>query len=281
VVLLENTRFHPEEKKNDKRFARQLAELAEVYVNDAFGTAHRAHASTEGVARLIPAVAGLLMEKEIRYLGSVIANPDRPFVAILGGAKVSDKIGLISNLLDKADQVLIGGGIANTFFFAQGYPVGDSLVEKEAAETARQVAQKGGSKLRLPIDVVIADKFEANAQKKVMATGPIPDGWRILDIGPETVANYAKVLKKARTIVWNGPMGVFELPPFAKGTFGIARAVADSPGVTIVGGGDSVAALRQTSLESKITHISTGGGAALQMLEGKPLPAIEALGDKE
>jgi phosphoglycerate kinase len=281
VVLLENTRFHPEEKKNDKRFARQLAELAEVYVNDAFGTAHRAHASTEGVARLIPAVAGLLMEKEIRYLGSVIANPDRPFVAILGGAKVSDKIGLISNLLDKADQVLIGGGMANTFFFAQGYPVGDSLVEKEAAETARQVAQKGGSKLRLPIDVVIADKFEANAQKKVMATGPIPDGWRILDIGPETVANYAKVLKKARTIVWNGPMGVFELPPFAKGTFGIARAVADSPGVTIVGGGDSVAALRQTSLESKITHISTGGGAALQMLEGKPLPAIEALGDKE
>jgi len=280
VLVLENTRFHPEEEKNDPEMARKLAGLAEIYVNDAFGSAHRAHASTEGVARFLPGVAGFLMEKEIQYLGQAIADPRRPFVAILGGAKISDKIGVIKNLLLKADHILIGGGMANTFFKAQGYPVGDSLVENEALGTARELLQSGGTKLRLPVDIVIADKFDNEAASKTIPTGAIEDGWRILDIGPATVAAYAKLIGDAGTVVWNGPMGVFEMPNFAKGTFGVAKAVADSKSTSIVGGGDSVAAINQSGLQAKITHISTGGGASLEMLEGLVLPGVDALIDQ-
>ncbi|HSQ26518.1 MAG TPA: phosphoglycerate kinase [Anaerolineales bacterium] len=280
VLVLENTRFHKGETKNDPEVARQLASLADIYVNDAFGSAHRAHASTEGVTHYLPAVGGFLMEKEIRYLGQVITQPEQPFIAILGGAKVSDKIGVIRNLLQKAEQVLIGGGMANTFFKAQGYPVGDSLVEEEALDLAKELLNIGGSRLRLPIDVVIADRFEKDAQYKSMDMGPVPDGWRILDIGPETVAAYAKVLQNAATIVWNGPMGVFEFPNFASGTYGIAKAVAESKATSIVGGGDSVAAINQSGLKDQITHISTGGGASLEMLEGITLPGVAALLDK-
>jgi len=280
VLLLENTRFHPEEEKNDSQMAKQLAALADIYVNDAFGSAHRAHASTEGVAKYLPAVAGFLMEKEIRYLGAAVAKPVKPFVAILGGAKISDKIGVIKNLLTKADTILVGGGMANTFFKAQGYPVGDSLVEDGALATAKETLKMAGTKLRLPVDVAIGDKFEAAADHKIMPTGPIPEGWRILDIGPETVASYARVIKTAKTVVWNGPMGVFEFPEFAKGTFGIARAVAESGAVSIIGGGESVAAIQQSGLAGKITHISTGGGASLEMLEGLTLPGVAALQDR-
>ena len=280
ILLLENTRFHPEEEKNNPEMAKQLAALADIYVNDAFGSAHRAHASTQGVAKYLPAVAGFLMEKEIQYLGAAVADPAKPFVAILGGAKIGDKIGVIENLLARADTILIGGGMANTFFKAQGYPLADSLVEDEALETARELLVEGGQHLRLPVDVVIADKFEAIAAHKTMPTGPIPAGWRILDIGPETVAGYARVIKAARTVVWNGPMGVFEFPEFAKGTFGVAKAVAESGAVSIIGGGESVAAIQQSGLADKITHISTGGGASLEMLEGLVLPGVAALQDK-
>ncbi|MDI6697177.1 MAG: phosphoglycerate kinase [Anaerolineales bacterium] len=280
VLVLENTRFYKGETKNDPEMAKQLATLADVYVNDAFGSAHRAHASTEGVAHYLPAVAGFLMEKEIKYLGEAISNPKRPFVAILGGAKIVDKIGVIRNLLKIADTVLIGGGMANTFFKAQGYPMGESLVDGEALETAREILQDAGPRLRLPVDVVIADKFDNNANMKIIDVGAVPEGWAILDIGPETVAAYAKVIKDAGTVVWNGPMGVFEMPNFAKGTFGIAQAVAESQAVSIVGGGDSVSALNQSGLSDKITHISTGGGASLEMLEGLTLPGVAALQDK-
>jgi phosphoglycerate kinase len=280
VLLLENTRFHPEEEKNDLELAKQMAALADVYVNDAFGSAHRAHSSTEGVARFLPAVAGFLMEEEIRYLGQAIADPKRPFIAILGGAKISDKIGVIRNLLTKADQVLIGGGMANTFFKAEGYPVADSLVEDEALETARELLAGGGKHLRLPIDMVVGDKFDAEAESKVMPTGPVPDGWRILDIGPDTVKVFGKALAGAGTVVWNGPMGVFEFPRFAAGTIGVAKAVAESGAISIIGGGDSVAAINQSGLSDKITHISTGGGASLEMLEGLTLPGLAALQDK-
>lgn len=280
VLVLENTRFHPGEKGNDPEMARQLASLADLYVMDAFGSAHRAHASTEGISNYLPAVAGFLMEKEIQYLGQVISDPQKPFIAILGGAKVSDKIGVIRNLLAKTDFILIGGGMANTFFKAQGYPVGDSLVEDEALDTARELLQVAGSRLRLPVDVVIANRFDNDAESKVMAMAPVPEGWRILDIGPETVAAYDKVLHDARTIVWNGPMGVFEFPKFAMGTFGVAEAVAESEAASIVGGGDSVAAINQSGLQDRITHISTGGGASLEMMEGKVLPGIAALEDK-
>jgi len=280
VLLLENTRFIPGETKNDPEVARQLASLADIYVNDAFGSAHRAHASTEGVANYLPAVAGFLMEKEIKYLGQAIADPKRPFVAILGGAKISDKIGVIRNLLKKADQILIGGGMANTFFKAQGYPVGDSLVEEEALETARELLGEGREHLRLPVDVVIADRFDAEADSKVMAMGPVPDGWRILDIGPQTVASYSKTIAGAGTVVWNGPMGVFEFPRFAAGTVEMAEAVAESRATSIIGGGDSVAAINQAGLQDQITHISTGGGASLEMLEGITLPGLAALQDK-
>lgn len=280
VLVLENTRFHPEEEKNDPGLAKQMASLADVFVNDAFGSAHRAHASTEGVTHYLPAVAGFLLEKEIQYLGQAVADPKHPFVAILGGAKISDKIGVIKNLLTKADSVLIGGGMANTFFKAQGYPVADSLVEDSALETAKQLLQEGGQKLRLPVDVVLGDQFAAEAAMKTMAVGPIPDGWRILDIGPETVKSYSKVIESAATVVWNGPMGVFEFPGFAEGTFGIAKAIAASKAVSIIGGGDSVAAVQQSGLADKITHISTGGGASLEMLEGLELPGVASLQDK-
>ncbi|OGO29048.1 MAG: phosphoglycerate kinase [Chloroflexi bacterium RBG_16_54_11] len=281
VLVLENTRFHPEEEKNDPEFAKKLASLADIYVNDAFGSAHRAHASTEGVAHTLPAVAGFLMEKEIQYLGQAIAKPKRPFIAILGGAKISDKIGVIKNLLTKADQILIGGGMANTFFKAQGYPIGDSLYEEEAMDTARKLIKSGNTHLRLPVDVVIGDRFDAEAEKKVTPMGPVAEGWRILDIGPATVETFGKSISKAKTIVWNGPMGVFEFPRFAEGTIGIAKAVANSQAVSIIGGGDSVAAIKQASLADKITHISTGGGASLEMLEGLDLPGLVALQDKK
>ena len=280
VLVLENTRFYKGETKNDLELAKKWANLADLYVNDAFGSAHRAHSSTEGVAQFLPAVGGFLMEKEIQYLGQAIANPRRPFIAILGGAKISDKIGVIRNLLLKADQVLIGGGMANTFFKAQGYPVGDSLVEDEVLDTARELLQLGGTRLRLPVDIVIADKFEAEAQSKTMEMGPVPDGWRILDIGPKTVESFSKAIKGAGTVVWNGPMGVFEFPRFAQGTFGVAKAVAGSGAVSIIGGGESVAAINQSGLADKITHISTGGGASLEMLEGLVLPGVAALQDK-
>jgi phosphoglycerate kinase len=269
-----------DETKNDPEMSKQLAALADVYVNDAFGSAHRAHSSTEGVARLLPGVAGFLMEKEIKYLGAAIANPKRHFIAILGGAKIVDKIGVIRNLLHIADAVLIGGGMANTFFAAQGYPMGDSLVDAEALDTAREILQGSGTRLRLPVDVVIADGFDDNAARRVMDVGPVPEGWRIMDIGPETVAAYAKVVIGAGTVVWNGPMGVFEMPNFAVGTFGVAKAVAESSAVSIVGGGDSVSAINRSGLSDKITHISTGGGASLEMLEGLTLPGVVALQDK-
>ncbi|HIQ08547.1 MAG TPA: phosphoglycerate kinase, partial [Anaerolineaceae bacterium] len=248
VLLLENTRFHPEEKKNDPDFARQLAAGCDLFVNDAFGSAHRAHASTVGVAQYLPAVAGFLMEKELRYLGQALESPARPFVAILGGAKISDKIGVVRNLLGKADRVLIGGGMANTFLAALGYAMGDSLVEQEAIETAKTLLQDGSDKLLLPVDLVIAEAFAPDAQRRVAPVGDIPAGWRALDIGPDTVDAFAEVIREARTVVWNGPMGVFEMAPFAQGTFGIARAVAESDAVSIVGGGDSVAAVKQSGL---------------------------------
>jgi phosphoglycerate kinase len=281
VLILENTRFHPGETKNDPEMARQLASLADLYINDAFGSAHRAHASTEGVAKYLPSAAGFLMEKEIRYLGQAIADPERPFIAILGGAKISDKIGVIRNLLKRADQVLIGGGMANTFFKAQGYPIGESLVEDEALDTARELLAEGGNHLRLPVDVVIADRFDNDAERRVMSMSSVPESWRILDIGPETVDTFAKIIEEARTVVWNGPMGVFEFPRFSEGTFGVARAVAHSKATSIVGGGDSIAAIQEAGVADQISHISTGGGASLEMLEGLVLPGLAALQDKE
>jgi phosphoglycerate kinase len=281
VLLLENTRFHAGEKANDPEMARALAGLADFYVNDAFGSAHRAHASTVGVAEFLPAAAGFLLEKEIRYLGQAIANPERPFIAILGGAKISDKIGVIRNLLAQADQVLIGGGMANTFLKAQGIEVGASLVEDEVLPVARELVEEGGEALRLPLDLVIADEFSATAQHRVVETGPVPAGWRILDVGPQTVSAYAEIIRAAKTVVWNGPMGVFELEPFAAGTFGVARAMAESAGVTIIGGGDSAAAVQQAGVADQVSHVSTGGGASLEMLEGTVLPGLAALDDQD
>jgi phosphoglycerate kinase len=280
ILLLENTRFYPGETKNDAEMSKALAGLADLYVNDAFGSAHRAHASTEGVAKFLPAVAGFLMEKEIKYLGQALADPKRPFVAILGGAKVSDKIEVIRNLLTKADTVLIGGGMANTFFKAQGKEMADSLVEAEALDTAKSLLAEGKSKLHLPTDFVIADAFDAAAKHKTLPVGDVPAGWRVMDIGPETVKTFSAMVAIAGTVVWNGPMGVFEMEPFAKGTFALAKAVAESDADSIVGGGDSVSALQQSGLADKITHISTGGGASLEMLEGKLLPGLAALQDK-
>ena len=280
VLLLENLRFYPEEEKNNPEFAAKLAKLADVWVNDAFGTAHRAHASTAGVASYLPAVAGFLLEKEIAFLGEAVQNPKRPFVAILGGAKISDKIGVIENLLTRADTLLIGGGMANTFLKAKGYELGDSLVEASSLELAAQLIAKAGDKLLVPVDVVVADAFSADARKKVTAADAVEAGWRVLDIGPQTVDLYASRIRGAKTVVWNGPMGVFEFPPFAQGTFAIARALADSEATTIVGGGDSVAAVEQAGLAERITHISTGGGASLEFLEGRELPGIAALNSR-
>jgi phosphoglycerate kinase len=273
ILVLENTRFHNGEKKNDPEMAKELASYADVFVNDAFGTAHRAHASNVGVS----AVAGFLLEKEIEYLDQTIEKPKKPFIAILGGAKVSDKINVIKNLLEKADTILIGGGMANTFFKAQGYPVADSLVEDDALETARELVKSGGAKLRLPVDVIIADDFDDGAKSRVMSVGPVPEGWRILDIGPETIKKFNKVISQAGTVVWNGPMGVFEMPNFAKGTFEIANGVANSKAISIIGGGDSASAIKKSGLADKICKISTGGGASLEMLEGVQLPGLVAL----
>ncbi len=280
VLVLENARFHPEETKNDPSMAKALASLADLYVNDAFGSAHRAHASTAGVAEYLPSAAGFLMEKEIRYLGNAIADPVRPFVAILGGAKISDKIGVINNLLNKADKILIGGGMANTFLAAKGYQMGDSLVEAEVIDQAKGLLEKSAGKLVLPVDLVIADAFDAEANKKVIPVGDVPAGWRVLDIGPETVKAFGAEIASAGTVVWNGPMGVFEFPRFAEGTYGVAKAVANSHAISIIGGGDSVAAINQSGLSDKITHISTGGGASLEMLEGLELPGVALLSEK-
>ena len=280
VLVLENTRFYAEEEKNDPQMAADLASLADLYVNDAFGSAHRAHASTYGVAELLPSAAGFLMEKEIKYLGDAIANPQRPFVAILGGAKISDKIGVINNLLKKADKILIGGGMANTFLKALGYEMADSLVENEVLDTAKELLEKSEGKLLLPVDMVIGDAFDAEAKMETLPVGDVPAGWRILDIGPKTVETFGKEIANAGTIVWNGPMGVFEFPRFATGTFAIARKVAESKAVSIIGGGDSVSAINQSGLSDKITHISTGGGASLEMLEGIELPGLAILSNK-
>ncbi len=280
VLLLENTRFHEGEKANDPAMGKELASLAEIFVSDAFGTAHRAHASNVGVAEYLPAVAGFLMEKEIKYLGGAIENPERPFLAILGGAKVSDKIGVINNLLKKVDTILIGGGMANTFFAAEGYAMADSLVEEDAIDVAKEILEKSGEKLVLPVDMVIADQFSNEAQKKSIPVGDVPEGWRVLDIGKASLEYFDEYIAPAKTIVWNGPMGVFEFPNFARGTFDIAKAVANSSAVSIVGGGDSASAVKKAGLEDRITHISTGGGASLKMLEGAVLPGLEALDDK-
>ncbi|MDR5696231.1 MAG: phosphoglycerate kinase [Armatimonadota bacterium] len=284
VVLLENLRFHPEEEANDPKFAARLARLGDLYVNDAFGTAHRAHASTVGVARYLPAVAGLLMDKEIRFLSRVLESPDRPLVAVLGGKKVSDKIGVVRNLLTLADSVLIGGGMAYTFLRAQGHRVGASLLEEDrvalAAELLEQ-AQRSGVELLLPSDVVVADRLAPEARTQVVSADAIPDGWIGLDIGPQTARRFAQIVRGAGLVVWNGPMGVFEMQPFAAGTRAIAEAVAECRGTVIVGGGDSAAALEQFGLADRVDHISTGGGASLEFLEGRQLPGIAVLQDDD
>jgi phosphoglycerate kinase len=280
VLLLENVRFHSEEEKNDPAFAAQLARLGDVYVNDAFGSAHRAHASTESVARLLPAaVAGFLMEAEMDYLGRALEAPERPFVAILGGAKISDKVKVIDNLLAKVDRLLIGGGMANTFLKSKGYYMADSLVEEASLDMARSLMSGAGDKLMLPVDLVVADKFEADAQSQHVAADRVPAGWRAMDISHRTVELYSSVIASAKMIVWNGPMGVFEFPRFAEGTNAIARAVADSGATSIVGGGDSAAAVQQAGVAERISHISTGGGASLEFLEGRTLPGVTALND--
>lgn len=283
VILLENLRFHSEEEANDPSFAKELASLGDIFVNDAFGTAHRAHASTEGVTHYMPSVAGFLLEKEIQYLGNAVDDPKRPFVAILGGAKVKDKIKVIDNLLNKVDAILIGGGMAYTFLKAKGKTIGSSKLDKDGFDTAKAALDKAAKKnipMLLPVDNVIADKFDANANSKLVGED-IPDGWMGLDIGPKTVKLFEEKLKGAKTIVWNGPLGVFEMDKFAKGTLDIAKFIAGMSGVTsIIGGGDTAAAMSKFKLEDKMSHISTGGGASLEYLEGRGLPGIDALNDK-
>ncbi len=283
AVLLENVRFHAEEEKNDPAFAKELASMAELYVSDAFGTVHRAHASTAGVADYLPAVAGYLIGKELNFLGNAVENPVRPFVAILGGAKVKDKIGVITNLLEKVDTLIIGGGMAYTFSKAMGGEIGDSLLDEERIELAKDMmkaAEEKGVKFLLPVDTVIANDFDNPTEIKTVPAGEIPAGWQGLDIGPKTIELFSDAVKNAKTVVWNGPMGVFEKPEFAKGTLAIATAMAESEATTIIGGGDSAAAVTQMGLASKMSHISTGGGASLEFLEGKVLPGVAALNDK-
>ena len=280
VLVLENTRFYSEESKNDLSFAEKLAKMGDIYVNDAFGTAHRAHASTEGITHFLPGVAGFLMGKEFDFLGKATTDPDHPYVVILGGAKVSDKIAVIENMLDKADKILIGGGMANTFFKAQGFEMGDSLVEDDAVETANALLAKGEGILVLPVDAVVADAFENSANIKTGGINEVEAGWRILDIGPETIKQYKTILATAKTVAWNGPMGVFEMSNFAKGTFAIAETLADLNAVTIIGGGDSASAVNLAGVADKVSHVSTGGGASLEFLEGKTLPGVAALQDK-
>ena len=283
ILLLENTRFERGETKNDPDFARKLASLAELYVSDAFGAVHRAHASTAGVADYLPAVSGFLIEKELQVMGGALANPKRPLVAILGGSKVSSKIGVINNLLEIADTIIIGGGMAYTFCAAQGGKIGDSLLESEWMDYANQMLQKAadkGVKLLLPVDTVIADRFAPDADTAVVEAGKIPDGWQGLDIGPRTVEQYCAAVADAGTVIWNGPMGVFEFDKFAAGTKAVAEALSKTDAITIVGGGDSAAAVEQLGYADKMTHISTGGGASLEFLEGKELPGVACLLDK-
>jgi phosphoglycerate kinase len=281
VLVLENTRFIKGETKNDQNMAEQLSLLGDVFVNDAFGSAHRAHASTEGVAQHLPAVAGFLMEKELEYLGGALEEPKHPFVAIMGGAKISDKIAVIESLLTKVDVILVGGGMANTFLAAQGYAMGKSLVEAEALEQAKSLMEKGAGQIELPVDMVVAAAFADDAESRVVSVDEVPAEWRALDIGPATIAHYANRLAGAKTVVWNGPMGVFEMPSFAKGTVAIAEILAGlKDATTIIGGGDSAAAVAQAGLEEKMSHVSTGGGASLEFLEGKELPGVAALADK-
>ena len=283
VMLLENVRFHREETDNDPEFAKELASMAEIFVNDAFGTAHRAHSSTEGVTKYLPAVSGFLIEKELQFLGSNLENPERPFVAILGGAKVSDKIGVIESLLDKVDTLMIGGGMAYTFFKAQGYGVGNSLCEPDKCDLALELMEKAknkGVKFILPVDTRIGKEFKPDTESKTVSWTEIPEGWEGFDIGEKTIQMFKEELKSAKTVIWNGPVGLFEFDQFAIGTNSVAEALAEIEAVTIIGGGDSAAAVEKAGLADKITHISTGGGASLEFLEGKKLPGIEALLDK-
>ena len=283
VLLLENVRFRPEEEKNDSEFSKELASLGDVFVQEAFGTAHRAHSSTAGVADYIPAVSGFLIEKEVKFLDSAVNNPERPFVAIMGGAKVGDKIKVIENLLEKVDTLIVGGGMAFTFFKAMGLEIGKSILDEEniglASELLKKAEEKGVEML-LPVDVVAAEEFNNDSPAKTVASNEIPENMMGLDIGPETVELYSKKILEAKTVVWNGPMGVFEMPNFAKGTLGIAKAMADSTAITVIGGGDSAAAVEQMGLADKMTHISTGGGASLEYLEGRVLPGIDVIQDK-
>ena len=283
VVLLENVRFHREETDNDPEFAKKLASFADIYVNDAFGTAHRAHASTAGVAAYLPAVSGFLIEKEINFMGDALENPKRPFMAILGGKKVSDKIGVIEALLEKVDTLLIGGAMAYTFFKSMGYSVGDSICELDKLDLAQDIMKKAkekGVKLMLPVDTKVGKEFKPDTESKVVKYTEIPDGWEGFDIGPETIKMYVEELKSAKTVVWNGPLGLSEFEQFAAGTDTIAEALANSDAITIIGGGDSAAAIERMGLSDKFSHISTGGGASLEFLEGKKLPGIECLLDK-
>lgn len=283
VLLLENVRYHKEETKNDPEFAKELASLAEIYVNDAFGAAHRAHASTEGVSHYLPAVCGYLMQKEIAFIGGTLEDPKRPFVAILGGAKVSDKIGVITNLLDKVDTLIVGGGMAYTFMKAKGYNIGTSICEDEKVELAKEIMAKAeakGVKFYIPVDNRIADKFAEDAAYKDIDSDSIPDGWMGMDIGPKSIELFCNAVKDAKTVIWNGPMGVFEFPNFANGTLAVAKAVADSDAISVIGGGDSVAAVTKLGFADKMSHISTGGGASLEYMEGKVLPGIDCLNDK-
>src|SRR5512144_2717175 len=277
VLMLENTRCHKGEEKNDLDLAKQMAALGEVYVNDAFGSAHRAHSSTEGVARFLPAVSGFLMEQELEYLGRAISNPEHPYIAILGGAKISDKIQVVETLLSKCDRLIIGGGMANTFLAAKGYNMQDSLVEAASVDTAKEILKKAGNKLILPVDAVIADKFDAEANTQVVDVDKIPAGWRMLDVGPKTLEAYKAALSGAKLVVWNGPVGVFEMPKFAEGTFALAKLLAESGATTVIGGGDSASAVKKAGVAKQMTHVSTGGGASLEFLEGKELPGVAAL----
>ena len=283
ILLLENLRFHDEEEKNDPEFCKALAKLADIYVNDAFGTAHRAHASTEGVAKYLPAVAGFLMEKEIGIMGKALSNPIRPFASIVGGAKISDKIGVLDFILEKVDILLIGGGMVATFLKAMSYEVGKSSVEEDKLDLARKLMDKAkvkGVKLFLPIDIVVADKFAADAKSKTVAIDKVPGDWFIMDIGHKTIDLFEEELKKCKTIIWNGPMGVFEYPKFSRGTASIANTLAGAKATTIIGGGSTAEAVEEMGLTDKMTHVSTGGGASLEFLEGKTLPGVAALQDK-
>ena len=283
ILLLENVRFHKEETDNDPEFCKKLASMAEVYVNDAFGTAHRAHASTTGIASYLPAVSGFLIEKELKFLGNAVNNPERPFVAILGGAKVSDKIGVIDSLLEKVDTLMIGGGMAYTFFKAQGYEVGNSICEMDKLDLAKEAMEKAkqkGVKFMLPVDTKVGKEFKPDTESKIVSYTEIPADWEGFDIGPETIKMFEEELRKAKTVVWNGPLGLFEFDQFAIGTNAIAKVLSEIDATTIIGGGDSAAAVKKAGLEDKMTHISTGGGASLEFLEGKKLPGIEALMDK-